>query len=368
MRPWRQNTNKAMLAQMNSTEFSFCANCGGSLPKAANFCPSCGKKLNLIKLGFKSYAIVSSVGLVIFAIAWASQQYLAGTKPTQAFKQGAKIDNNPLIENLRAAAKSSPDSKEAWVALAQELISELQDTQTPPTQLIFETMEALREVLRLDAKDSFALVAMADISFEAQVFDKAADFYKQYLAINPNNGMIRARYANALSFAGKTKEARLELDRAMKDDPNNFQTLAYAAVAYAQLGEVKKALEISEMSQNLAPTSEAKARLSQFVEELKQRNAKPEISTARDNRYTNLVDHIKSNPVAGPKFKSAEPQSNQILVLNFENFPMDQMPPFVRDKFVNSIKSEAIQIADLKTLIFRDSATNKDLLSIEIRK
>ena len=58
------------------------------------------------------------------------------------------------------------------------------------------------------------------------------------------------------------------------------------------------------------------------------------------------------------------------LTLHFSDFPMDKMPPFVRDKFLNGIKTSAASAKEqkIKDIKLVDSVTGAELASISLTK
>jgi tetratricopeptide (TPR) repeat protein len=413
---------------MTTPTLNFCPNCGSKLPAQSKFCPQCGSQLNPASAGTqngglsstvaaastthdanslvpsakagltsKHYLAVLLLAVAIWFPAWMIQEWKAGVKPTKPFEQTTAIQSTPTLEQdpgLQAvftAAKNAPDNLEAQQSLAAALVQKIRETETPSNDLIFSAMEALAGVLRLKPDEPNALIAMADISFNQQVFSKASEYYARYLALQPRDHDARARYASSLSFGAKFDDAIKELKAVLKEDPKNFHASAYLAITYAQMGKKADALSAAEVALPLAPNDEARARFSNFVQEVKkgakdakpavQESAAPSLDSSKDtqsiSRSTALAatagnavevisSFIKGNSVAGRKFVEAKETTPGTVALYFKEFPMEGMPEYVRNKFVNSIKLKALDLG-VQTLSFVDQDTGTEMVRAQVK-
>ena len=75
---------------------------------------------------------------------------------------------------------------------------------------------------------------------------------------------------------------------------------------------------------------------------------------------------VKQNPVAGPKFVEAQDKGNGVIALYFREFPMQGMPPFVKDKFVNGIKLKAMDLG-VQTLLFIDKDSGEEMVRAAVK-
>jgi len=369
----------------------FCSFCGMELARAgARFCSECGagqgqaaKGGKVIRMGARETFFLVVISLAVWLVVWNVQGFIAGSKPTTPFSPAASAakdsgeKDDPVIAKLRTNARAFPDEKNGWKALAAALIERLRGEDEPPSDQILEAIDVLREVLRIDPKDEFGLLNMADLSFEQQIFDKAAEYYQRYLSDHPKDLNTRVRYGSSLAFIGKSKEAETELKAVLKEDPNHFHASAYLAITYAQMGERERAVETGNKALEAAPSEEARARFSSFLDSVKSGQARTPADIASPSvQRGNLAsgaeqseglgqveEFIRANPIAGPKFAGSALE-NQILKLSFNNFPMDQMPPMIREKFTASIK-EQVKISlsgKAKEIVFFDEAAGKELL------
>lgn len=321
----------------------------------------------------------------LYLFSWNAQSALAGKKPEKKFdvnahkqqqphakenlaKQGEITD--PELVALGKAAKEKPLDLALQKQYAGRLIEKIKTSEQLPPALIFETIDSLGTILKIDPNDRDALIAMADISFDQQAFSKASEFYKQYLELEKNDHNARARYASSLTFMGQFEEALSELNKVLKAEPENFHARAYMAITYAQMGKHPEAREMGQKALALAPSDEAKERFRQFLDSLDREAAGSE-APKRGNlsHFDTIVETVKNNPVAGPKFVDHYISTSGDLVLLVRDFPMDKMPPFVKDKFLNGIKAvaETVQRERPFKVILREETTNRDLEVLEVK-
>jgi tetratricopeptide (TPR) repeat protein len=378
---------------------NFCPQCGVKTPEAAKFCSACGQSLSVgasigkglstaasrtprfARLSGANWLFVGALTAALTGSGWYIKSNLAGTKPNVSYEEmSAKKDpvkTNPELKSLRETAEKTPGDVQGWRNLGSVLLAELQSAETPSQQLIFETIEVLRKVLDLDASDQFALLNMADISMNQQVFDKAVDYYSRYLKNSPTDSLARSRYASALAFTGKADEAVVELTSVLKAEPTNFAALAYLAVTYAQMGKKPLALEVGERALTNAPSDEARARFSSFLDSVKNEevatSSGPALQTPRGNissastpsGLAGIDAFIRANEIAGPKFDRAA-FVDGMVALYFKEFPMDKMPPFVREKFTSGVleKVKAL-VPEATSISFVDSATGAEMVGVK---
>lgn len=79
---------------------------------------------------------------------------------------------------------------------------------------------------------------------------------------------------------------------------------------------------------------------------------------------------MRNLPVAGSKVASVEWPSTMRAKVMMDNFPMDAMPPFARDKFIADIKSglesakSAHKVAGTVTVDIADSQSGRVMQSV----
>jgi tetratricopeptide (TPR) repeat protein len=248
-----------------------------------------------------------------------------------------------------------------------------------PPALVFEAIDVFSRILQQEPDDPAALVMMADVSFDQRAFTKALDFYERYLKVDSNDLGARSRYASTLTFLGRYDDSIRELRKVLQVDPKNFPAMAYLTITYAQKGDISTAKKIGGDALAAAPSDDARARFSSFVASLDQASStgeigsakQPDVSTAPTQAQRGGLDGfteaLRSNPVAGPKFVRFE-RVGGALKLYYRDFPMSQMPPFAKDKFIGGIKSALTQngLADVTELVFTDAGSETVMETVSL--
>lgn len=359
---------------------STCPKCRADVQTNAHFCPQCGWDLGRAyrqtRLNVRAFLLIFVAAALLGGASWSLHIAKAGVKPTTAFRPEAAAPTSPPpdpeLDRLRAAVQEQPQNVAAYRALGSALLLRLRGYETPPQALVLDATDTFSAILSFDPKDKDALVALADISFNQKVFDKAASLYERYLTENPDDLSVHARYASALTFIGKSDEAVKELEMVLEKDPANFHALAYLSITYAQIGKRDKALEMGQRALAHSPSPEAHARFSEFLNALAGRAEASAQSAAPSQPApggaAQLAAFIQQNPIAGPKFVSFDTPSDQMLKVFFRAFPMEAMPPFAKEKFYSSIRTKAaeLNLSSLKTVEFIDADSGKVLDSLEM--
>jgi tetratricopeptide (TPR) repeat protein len=78
-----------------------------------------------------------------------------------------------------------------------------------PGEAAMAEINALRETLERDPDDSRALLRLADLNFDIQRWERAAELYERYLELSPGD-------PDALTDLGITYRARRQFDRALE--------------------------------------------------------------------------------------------------------------------------------------------------------
>lgn len=366
----------------------FCGACGFGLPANSKFCPGCG-----MALGSDGRASIASpkvilgivgVGLVIFGAVY-GLSLLAPESPTSAAKiegasfahSGGDVFSDEPLKSLKAAADSAPDSVAAQSNLAEALVNKLNEVKKPGSDLIFAALEVLRKILELEPKNRNALLSLGDIAFNQAIFEKSTDYYARYLELEPKDLDARVNYGNSLLFIGREADALKELNAAFKTAPNDFRIAVSLAVAYKRSGDEGGAKKFRETALGLAPNPEEKSRLDKFLASIGKESSAPGVAPAVISpRGTEsaaspealISEALSSNPVAGPKFAGAKALGSGAFEVKFNDFPMEQMPPFAKAKFFGSLKEKISgpMAADIKTLKFVDGATGRELDSLDL--
>lgn len=357
---------------------NYCTHCGKELPAEANFCPACGTQISgQGKTQVLRHPFFLGFLVVLLVLAYFLQTSLGGNPPTkEAPKLGqgehisaqgerGQLNVSPSVLQMRKFAEENPEDKEAWAGYVEVLSQYVrqQGTKTSPA-LVLELVDALGKLRTLDPENEKLLLQLADISFEQKAFDKAKALYEEYLSKHPKDSSVQTRLASAMAFLGDIPGSRKILEEVIAREPKNFQAQAYLAISYAQAGDMKKAEELGTKALPFAPSEEAKKRFKNFLDSLKEEGGKDsaEQVQASSSQAEALVEHIRRNPIAGPKLQ-AFAEKDGILFLAFQDFPMAAMPEVARAKFFSGIDEKAKILGKLpfSSIVFVEHNTGEEL-------
>lgn len=368
-----------------------CRKCGELFGRDFQFCPACGWNQKRAYFKFTLNAKSAAVLLVATAAMWGAVRVIQmgtplGSEPRLVASNEAghtpPPTDDPEIVSLRQAAEKSPDQKDGWKTLAAALSARVENAPAGTSGPVLELIDALQQILRIDGKDTDALLGMANASFENRVMDKAAGFYARYLELKPDDMNARARYGSVLSLSGQFEKAQAELAKVLAAEPKNFPAQAYLAISYAQQGQKAKAEEAGARALAIAPSDEARAEFGEFMKRVSEQpatgteSAAPQAASApakpapagADAQAERAASYVSENPVAGPKYQRYERAGDTVRVF-LKDFPMRQMPPFAKQKFLGGIKAraQAEQLSEIAKIEFRDAADGSVLETLDLR-
>jgi tetratricopeptide (TPR) repeat protein len=357
-----------------------CIGCSIQIPDAANFCPACGVsqqsgyKVSLAsfktKVLNKLLLFSTLIAIPLTALGLISVDKSRGSIPTVSYEDyhRSEVLEDPVFKDveynrLLAKVKSNPNSKAELTELAQYMSLQLSTTKQIPNDYLFSLIDLLKQILKIDAQDKDALLTLANITYNRQVFDKAAEYYAQYLKYYPTDDQARSIYASTLTFLGKFSSADEELKGLLKRNPKDFAILANATVNLAAWGKPKEALAMSKKAEAQAPDQASREKFTQFLAHLLDSKVDSKADTAKPTDSNKAGDvaqvaatamqefdkFMRANPIAGPKFVRSELLSDGTLNLYMHEFPVEQMPAAVREKFIGSIDAKLLELGIKKS-------------------
>jgi hypothetical protein len=359
-----------------------CGKCGATVSEQMRFCSGCGRRLAARS---KRYLpTVVGITAILFLTAFGLQYTVRGSRVMPIAHRGGSMTNgqatqgvgapksaeSPQLAAMRTKVQQSPDDLTALKVFAGMLGDSLRSNPSASPELVFEAIDVFGKILQKEPNDPTALVMMADVSFDQRAFTKALDFYERYLKIDPDDLGARSRYASTLTFLGRYEDSIRELNSVLKKEPSNFPAMAYLAITYAQKGDISTAKKIGGNALQVAPSEDARARFSSFVASLDGAAAENSAASTQtaSTGLSGLERSLRSNPVAGPKFVRADRGSAGSVTLVYRDFPMSQMPPFAKEKFISGVKAalQENKLSDVSQVVFTDAASGAQLESISI--
>ena len=91
-----------------------------------------------------------------------------------------------------------------------------------------------------------ARIELGNLLMDHSQFDEAARWYREALALAPDNNDVRVDLGACLVSAGKAGEALAEFDRALASDPGHKKALYNKGIALMQTGRPKDAVAVWE--------------------------------------------------------------------------------------------------------------------------
>jgi tetratricopeptide (TPR) repeat protein len=241
--------------------------------------------------------------------------------PVGGFSDGASIRDQVVevsLEDALAMSKQNPATLDQGKVLA--------------------AIRVLEKSVQSDPSNDQNALALADLAFTGRDFTKAYETLGQYSSRHPEDNEIRAKMGSALTMLDRTDEAIAILKQVVEASPSDFKGNAYLAIALGKEGRGVEAREYMETAIANAPNEEAASRLRGFLESHESFTGAPAATTASSSA---LDTWLHEHPVIGPKLQSVE-VNGSVLTIMVKGFPMDKMPPAMRDSFIGKlwVKSE----------------------------
>ncbi len=330
-----------------------------------------------------------------------------GTASRQAAPSGAQAPGMPpghpkielptearsFIDKLEQEANSKPRDVAAWNRFgAVSMRAALFDP-----AYYDKAEQAYAHVLKLDAENLDALRGVGDIDYDRQKYDEAIAAYEHYLKKKPDDPEVRTDLGTMYLYTGNADQAVVQYQKAIKSKPEFYQAYYNMAVAYAQMNQPDKALATLAQALKLAPDENARTRVRDLVAKIggatppsgattqvasaptaaavaaaaaaapaASKAASPAArasvaiasaatpapaapsaaATSSAPTFQGAIEQmVRGLPVAGPKVGAVQWPDKLRAKVMMDDFPMDQMPPFAKQKFIADLKAG---IADAK--------------------
>src|SRR5438128_989430 len=107
-------------------------------------------------------------------------------------------------------------------------------------------VRALESLAEREKGNLQARIELGNLLMDHGQYDDAARWYREALALAPDNNDVRVDLGACLVSAGKADEALAELDRALARDPGHKKALFNKGIALMQTGKPKEAVAVWE--------------------------------------------------------------------------------------------------------------------------
>lgn len=343
----------------------FCPQCGAEVVAQAKFCVECGAPLAAGARPSRALRITPAFATVFLGIVAAGliaaflimdqrkpAPQVAASEPSlsPADKKNLpaghpKIELPPqarkFISDIEQQANQKPNDPAAWVRLGEvtQRASMLDDS------YYAKAVAAYGHALKLDPDNFDALRGIGNLDYDRRKYDEAIAAYEHYLTKKPNDPEVRTDLGTMYLYTGNADQAVVQYRRAIADHPDFFEGYYNLGIAYGQENRDDDARAAFEKALTLAPDDKARGRTQQMLAKLGVTpaapvgSASPAAQAAAAGTFEGDVEQlVRGLPIAGSRVKSVEWPSKRKAIVAMDNFPMDQMPPFAKQKFLNDLK------------------------------
>ena len=95
-------------------------------------------------------------------------------------------------------------------------------------------------------------------------------------------------------------------------------------------------------------------------------NAKERLTGLPGSPAGQVSAYFQTHPIVGPKLKGLSWPQLKVAKIMLENFPVEQMPPFAKEKFIGGMKEKLKNLPERLNLSLCDAASGKELLRVEV--
>jgi tetratricopeptide (TPR) repeat protein len=299
-----------------------------------------------------------------------------------------------FIDKIEKEARAKPKDIAAWNKFGAVSMRAAMFDQT----YYAKSEEAYGHVLKQEPDNLDALRGIGDIDYDKQHFDEAIAAYEHFLKKKPDDPEVRTDLGTMYLYTGNADQAVVQYKKAIASKPGFFQAYYNMGIAYAQENKPDDAASALKQALTLAPDDNARNQVKELVAKLSnppagsapgvaagpaasasgagatppvqnlaaaapaaassaasaaaaksagapassgaQASAKVSASPAAAKDFHGAIEQmVRGLPIAGPKVGSVQWPDNLKAKVLMDNFPMDQMPPFAKTKFLTDLKT-----------------------------
>lgn len=278
-----------------------------------------------------------------------------------------------FIDKVEKDANDKPDDIGAWVKLGTVTMrAALFDNSYQK-----KAADAYAHVLKLDPENLDALRGIGDIDYDQQHYDEAAAAYEHYLKHRPKDPEVITDLGTMYLYTSNPDQAIVQYKKAIALKPDMFQPYYNLGVAYGEQRDQGNAAIAFTKAISLAPDDDRRNQAKQAFTKYTgmpaeqadklaatlprskkappalasaaaskpdaDEESKPEVTSASKPAgatfHSSFEEMIRNIPFAGPKVSAVNWPESQKATVMMDHFPMDQMPPFAKDKFLGDLKA-----------------------------
>jgi cytochrome c-type biogenesis protein CcmH/NrfG len=252
-----------------------------------------------------------------------------------------------FIADLVAKTKDAPKDVAQWLKLGQVSYRAAQiDASYFP-----QAIDALQHVLGLEPENSEAMRVLANVYFDREEPKQAITYYERYLALKPDDEAARTALAAMYVSTGEKERGTTILRAVLEKDPSFWPAHYYLGVTLGQSGDGPTGLAELRKARELATDDGIRAQIDDAIASLGGTPPPPSAPAADSGGdrtpFQQAVEKaFRAHPIMGPKiarFTWSGPSTGRVLL---QNFPMEGMPPAVREKFTSRLSEQLRQVKD----------------------
>ncbi len=262
-----------------------------------------------------------------------------------------------LIDKIEQEANAKPNSVDAWVKYGTVCMRAAMFDQT----YYARATTAYAHVLKLDPDNLDGLRGIGDIDYDQQHYDQATAAYEHYLKRKPDDPEVRTDLGTMYLYTGNADQAVVQYKKAIALKPDLFQPYYNLGIAYGEEGDKADAAVALTKAVALAPDEDrrdsAKQAFTKYTGLPAEQAVKvastlggasasgaPSGAAAAANEkpgtfHSSFEEMVRNLPIAGSKVDAVQWPENYRARVLMDNFPMDAMPPFAKDKFLGDLKA-----------------------------
>jgi cytochrome c-type biogenesis protein CcmH/NrfG len=241
-----------------------------------------------------------------------------------------------------------------------------------------KAQDAYGHVLKLEPDNLDALRGIGDIDYDKQLYDQAIAAYEHYLKKKPDDPEVRTDLGTMYLYTGNADQAVVQYKKAIASKPGFFQAYYNMGIAYAQQNKPEDAAATLKQALAIAPDDSARGQVKQLIAKLSgapatsasmqaasapsssaaqvsrtpaaaakstaaavaaKTSASPAAAWTPDDFHDAFETMVRGLPIAGPKVTTVEWPDKFKAKVFMADFPMDQMPPFAKTKFISDLRA-----------------------------
>ncbi|MBV8138450.1 MAG: tetratricopeptide repeat protein [Deltaproteobacteria bacterium] len=249
-----------------------------------------------------------------------------------------------FIDKLQSDAAAHPGDIAKWNRLGQVTTRAAMFDES----YFAKASEAYGHVLKIEPDNLEALRGIGDVDYDAGKYDQAIAAYEHYLKKRPDDPEVMTDLGTMYLYTGNPDQAVTQYHKALGLKPDMFQAYFNLGVAYAQQDKPADAQAALKKANELAPDENARNQIKEVIAKISGRATAPSASggekapssTAHASSFQGEVEQVvRGLPIAGTKVSAVQWPDKTVAKVMMNNFPMDQMPPFAKEKFMTDLKS-----------------------------